>query len=115
MGALLDLARRAVANPAPPGPAPCRPLHAWSADLARLVPQVCKAYRCTRAEIEEALTCAAGDLEAARESFTAMARELGLDKPPPDPVPFLTATQYLRLGEALERPKLDRSTRKVGP
>jgi hypothetical protein len=91
--------------------APCLPLRGLPADLARLLPQMCEIYGCPQA----ALACAARDERAARESFSAMAQELGLDKPPPKPERFLNATQYLRLGEPQELPKPESRQPQSGP
>lgn len=46
-------------------------------DLARLVRAVCLRYSCPESEIAEALECARHSPDAARESFEAMAVELG--------------------------------------
>ena len=66
MGALLDLALKVKFERAVPQ------------DLERLVRSVCVAYSCTAQEIEEALVCASRDQDGARQSYTAMYKELAL-------------------------------------
>lgn len=48
------------------------------AELARLVARVCRAYDCMPEEVAEAIDTALRDFEAARETYTSLARNLGM-------------------------------------
>jgi hypothetical protein len=89
-----------VPLPDAPDPAGQRNLTPAELDqLARLIPLVAGHYGCSQEELAEMRTAAARDPSGALTSFRAMARELGLDCTVREPERFLTADQWLSLGE----------------
>ncbi len=68
-------------------------------ELAKLIPLVAEHYGCPPEELAEMRMAAARDPSGALASFKAMARELGMEHREREPERFVTADQWLGLGE----------------
>lgn len=88
-----------VPNTASPTNAAAKPTPAELDEPATLILLVAGHYGCLTEEVAEIRKAAARDPASALASFLQMARELGLDTEAQEPQRYLTADQWLNLGE----------------